>query len=176
MPWTLLASLAAAALLFAESASAEPRVQEYLESLRIGDTLEQVQIIYPPTRQWTKFREPGGGVVRMIVERSSSKWFPSGVGVLRLGMRRDRLVHIQAVYDKDEARRKPLENLVADLSLLYGEPRRAGETYFWLDGRLVMSASNVEVASEVGGGKEIRTSLELMDRRYFKPRLINVIE
>jgi len=162
--------------LAARPAWAGPQLQEYLESLRIGDTLEQIHLIYPPTREWTKYREPGGRVVRMIVERGASKWFPAGIGTLTIGMRRGRLVHIQAVYDREESRRKPLEDMVGDISLMYGEPRRAGETYFWHDGKIVMAASNVQVPNERGGAKEFRTSLELMEQDYFQPKLINVIE
>ena len=43
--------------------------------------------------------------------------------------------------EQEETRRKPLEDVVLDLSLMYGEPRRVGETYFWHGGGLVMAAS-----------------------------------
>ena len=144
-------------------------IQRYLASLRLGDTLEQIQKIYPPKREWSRYREPGGEVVRIIMERGYAEWFPPKVDTIRLGMRRGRLIHVQLIYGKRESRRKPLQEVVKDLSLVYGEPRRSGETYFWFDDSAVIAASNVGVPSGRKQAKELRTSIELMERGYFEP-------
>ncbi|MFA5140132.1 MAG: hypothetical protein WC728_12950 [Elusimicrobiota bacterium] len=162
--------LAAAILaLFLGSARAQTAIQQYLVSLRLGDTLEQIKMIYPPTQEWPKFREPGGRVVRINIERGYSKWFPPGVATLRLGMRRGRLVHMQLIHDRDESKRKPLEQLVLDLALVYGEPRRSGEAYFWADGSRILAVSNEELPTGREEEREVRTSLELMDEDYYPP-------
>jgi hypothetical protein len=155
--------------LTAAPAAAGPRIQEYLASLRLGDTLEQVRRIYPPTRDWPKYREPGGGVVRINIERGFAKWFPAGLSSVRLGLRRGRLAYIRIVYDKKESQRKPLEQAALDLSLLYGEPRRSGEAFFWHDGRRVLAVSDIEVPASRGAGVELRTSIDLMEKDYFEP-------
>ncbi len=142
-------------------------IQRYLASLKLGDTLKQIKLIYPPTRKWSKYREPGGRVKRIIIERGYSKWFPPRVSTIRLGMRRRKLMHIQLIYDRDSSKRKHLSELVVDLSLIYGEPRRWGETYFWFDRSLVIAVSNAKL--KTGRGHEFRTSLELMEKGYFEP-------
>ncbi|MFH1725155.1 MAG: hypothetical protein ABII00_11125 [Elusimicrobiota bacterium] len=142
-------------------------IQRYLESLKLGDGLKQIEIVYPPQKKWPKYTEPGGKIVRIEVERGFAKYFPAGTRTIRLRLRRDRLVHIQVIYDKEQSRRKPLDQLVVDLALIYGEPRRAGETYFWWDSGTVVAASYAEVLSGEGEGKALRTSLELMERPYF---------
>jgi hypothetical protein len=162
--------LAAASLaFFLGLAHGQNAIQQYLVSLRLGDNLDQIKMIYPPTQDWPKFREPGGRVVRINIERGYSKWFPPGVATLRLGMRRGRLVHMQVIHDRDESRRKPLEQLVLDLALVYGEPRRSGEAYFWADGSRILAASNAEIATGREEEVEVRTSLELMDEDYYPP-------
>lgn len=164
-------SFAFVALLLASGplAGAEAGLQRYLVSLKLGDNMAQIEQVYPPTRQWSKFKEPGGKVVRYTVDRGFAKWFPVKVSTVRLGMRFGRLVHIQVVYDRDHSREKPLNELVVDLSLLYGEPRREGESYFWSDSNTVLCASHAEILGATGDSKEFRTSLELMERSYFEP-------
>lgn len=151
----------------APAGASRGNIQRYLASLKLGDTLKQIELIYPPTRKWSKYREPGGRVKRMIIERGYSKWFPPMVSTIRLGMRRKKLMHIQLIYDRDGSKRKHLSELVVDLSLIYGEPRRWGETYFWLDRSTVIAVSNAQI--KAGRGREFRTSLELMEKGYFEP-------
>lgn len=156
-------------LALAPARAETPPIQKYLASLRLGDTMDEIERIYPPTRKWTKFREPGGAVIRIIIERGFSKWMPKHVNTVRLGMKRGRLIHIQLIYDKKESRRKPVGEMVLDLSLIYGEPRRAGDKYFWWDGGRVIAVSNTAIPSGRRGGKELRATLELMKRSYFSP-------
>ena len=164
--------LLAAALLLAPAAalrsSAEEEesvpIQRYLESLRLGDYLKEVQLVYPPVREWPSYREPGGSITKFHVERAYAKYMPYEVDVIRLGMRWGRLVHLQIVYSDKYAREKPLEKLVVDLSLIYGEPIRRGMVYSWQDGRTLLRAFNEEMPSPDGRAIEMRTSLEIMDR------------
>lgn len=143
-------------------------IQRYLASLRLGDTIAQIRQIYPPTREWPAYREPGGAL-RLEVRRGYSRWFPPRVGALRMAVRNGQLVHIQLIYDREHTRRKPVGDLAVDLSLVYGEPRRMGGAYFWVDGRSAIVASQAEVPYGPAGARELRTSLELMERDYFQP-------
>jgi hypothetical protein len=142
-------------------------VQRYLASLRLGDTLKEIKTVYPPKRKWSSYKEPGGRLTRINVERSTSKWFPPKVSQLSIGLRFGRLAHVQVVYTVESTRAKPLSELVADLSLMYGEPRRWGETYFWFDSATVIAASYQPLKTTKG--VELRTSLELMEKGVFEP-------
>ena len=88
---------------------------------------------------------------------------------MRLGFQGIFLVHIQVIYTKEYSRKKPIGELVNDLSLIYGEPRRVDETYFWWDGNTVIAVSDAMMASPDGRGMELRTSLELMEFELFEP-------
>lgn len=144
-------------------ASDSPDLPRCWTGLCLGDTIEQVRRIYPPKRDWSSYREPGGEVVRIHVERAYAKAFPPGTETMRLGMSGGRLVHFQLIYDKDASRRMPLDKLVVELSMSYGEPRRVGLRYFWEDGDTVLVARNAEVPSPDGKGSMLRASVELMD-------------
>ncbi|MFH2201728.1 MAG: hypothetical protein ABIJ96_01295 [Elusimicrobiota bacterium] len=148
-------------------ASAQSSIQRYLASLRLGDGIKQIEMVYPPTRKWQRQKEPKGGVVRIRIEREDSEWFPAKVKTVLLGMRRGRLVHIRLVYDKEYSRQKPFGELAVDLSLIYGEPRRYRESYFWWDSSTVLAVAKAEIKTEKG--QELRTSQELMERSYFGP-------
>ncbi|MBI5201657.1 MAG: hypothetical protein HY925_08745, partial [Elusimicrobia bacterium] len=113
-------------------------VQRYLESLRLGDFLREVQIVYPPLREWPSFKEPGGRITKYYVERAYAKHFPWDIDSLRLGFKWGRLVTIQAIYNERFAKEKPLEKIVVDLSLIYGEPSRRGMVYTWRVGKTVL--------------------------------------
>lgn len=154
------------ALVFAGPARADdetPPVQRYLMNLQLGDVLKEVQIVYPPLREWPSFREPGGVVTRYHVERNYAKYFPGELETLSLGLHWGRVVHIQAIFDGRHTKNKPLEQMVVELSLIYGEPRRTGMTYYWDDGRTLLRAFNSEIKTPDGRAVEIRTTLEIMD-------------
>ena len=146
-------------------------VQRSLESLKLGDRLENVVIIYPPISKtdWSKSMEPFGGVKRIHIQRGQAKYLPDAVETLTLGFKRGRLVTLEVLYGKDFSKKKPLERLVSDLSLEYGEPRRQGESYFWWDDSTVLVASQVLQPNPSGNGEELRSSLSVMDRAYFRP-------
>ncbi|TPW18955.1 MAG: hypothetical protein FD126_3170 [Elusimicrobia bacterium] len=148
-----------------------PPVQRSLESLKLGDKLEHVKIVYPPVpnKEWSKSREPFGGVERVHIQGGQAKHLPEAVEHLILGFKRGRLVTLEVRYAREFSKKKPLERLVSDLSLEYGEPRRQGESYFWWDESTVLVASQVLQPHPSGQGEELRSSLSVMDRAYFKP-------
>jgi len=144
-------------------------VQRYLESLKLGDSLKEIEYVYPPKRNWSSYRDPRGNLRRVLLDRTQAKYFPIEADSMRLGFSGQRLAHIQVVYTKDYSRQKPLGDLVVDLSLIYGEPRRIEETYFWWDGNTVIAVSDAMMASPDGKATELRTSLELMEVGLFEP-------
>ena len=143
------------------------KIQRYLASLRLGDSLKQIEQIYPPSRNWPQHKEPGGKLDRIRIERGYSKWFPPGVRTVSLGMRRGKLVRLKLIYNKVQSREKALGELVLDLSLIYGEPRRYREKYFWWDAKTVLAVYDTPIKTLKG--LELRTSLELMEKGYFEP-------
>lgn len=147
-------------------------VQRYLMSLQLGDWMKEIKILYPPLREWPSYMEPKGGVLRIHIERPYARYFPEDVETLRLGMRHGRLVHVQAVFDEAQTKRQPLDALVQELSLLYGEPRResrGSRAYFWDDGGTVLRALYAEVPSKDGKAVELRTSMEIMEPSVYRP-------
>ncbi|MFA6092360.1 MAG: hypothetical protein WCU88_11380 [Elusimicrobiota bacterium] len=144
-------------------------LQRYLASLRIGDTLEDIRKIYPPLKSGSSYKEPGGEIVRIEADRKESKRFPVNVSRMRLRLRKGHLVHLQLIYDDDYSRRRSLEDLVMDYSLIYGEPRRRGEAYWWGDSSVVLRLGNIELPA-AGGVVELRLCAELIDRDLFDGR------
>lgn len=149
--------------LAAEDEERQP-IQRYLESLRLGDYMKEIQLVYPPLREWPSFREPQGKMTKYHIERAYAKHFPWDIDALRLGMRWGRLVHIQVVYNERFAREKPIEKLVLDLSMIYGEPRRKGMVYSWNDGATVLRVFNEENPSADGRSVELKPSIEIYDK------------
>ncbi len=145
-----------------------PPVQRYLESLKLGDKLEHVKIIYPPTRDWSRSREPRG-VDRVLIQRGQAKYVPEAAESLTLDFKHGRLVRLEVLYDRAYSKKKPLERVVEDLSLDYGEPRRSGDSYFWWDSSTVLVAAQTTVPDPKGNGEEVRTTLAVMDRSHFDP-------
>jgi len=161
----LLALLCAAAL----AASA---IGRHLLSLKLGDTLEVIQKVYPPKGDWPRFRD-ALGIVHYTMDKGTAKKLPDEVLKMRVGLRRGRLVHLQLIYGAEASRKKPLSELVLDLSLAYGEPRRSGEAYWWSDGDAVVRASNAELPARSAGDDknvEMLTSLELMEHDVFRSK------
>lgn len=165
----LLALLAALPGLPAAAQADAVPVQRYLESLKLGDRLEDVRVIYPPVRDWSKSREPSGGVERIIIQRGQAKYLPEVVESMTLGFRRNRLVQLEVIYGRDFSKKKPLERVVGDLSLQYGEPRRQGESYFWWDSATALVAATAAQPDPSGKGEVLRTTLSVMDRARFDP-------
>jgi hypothetical protein len=139
-------------------------IQRYLESLRLGDYMKEIRTVYPPLREWPNFKEPGGKITRYHVERAYAKNLPWDIDTLRLGMRWGRLVHIQAVYNERYAREKPLEKMVVELSMIYGEPSRRGMVYTWRDKKTVLRVFNEESPSADGRAVEFKPSMEIYER------------
>lgn len=169
MPAAALLALLAALPLPARAEADSIPVQRHLESLKLGDRPEDVRVIYPPVREWEKSRELSGGVERIIIQKGQAKYLPETVESMTLRFRRHRLVHLEVVYGRDFSKKKPLERVVVDLSLQYGEPRRQGESYFWWDSATALVASTTPQPDPSGKGEVLRTTLAVMDRARFDP-------
>lgn len=154
------------ALLLALPASAA-RIQRLLADLQLGDDRAMVEKVYPPKKEWKVLKDKAG-YERLTLVPGDAKNFPEGVAELRLALKRGRLVLIQLVYDAEASRKKPLNRLVRELQMAYGEARRAGQAYWWAGSGAVVRAKDAELP--VPGKEErveLRTSLELMDRDLF---------
>ncbi|MCX5787048.1 MAG: hypothetical protein NTX64_00870 [Elusimicrobia bacterium] len=137
-------------------------IQRYVESVRLGDYLKEVRLAYPPLRDWPSFRAPGDKLTHYQIERAAAKNFPQGVETMRFALRWGRVVLVQAIFTERRAKERPLEKMVVQLSLRYGEPKRRGMAYTWQDGRTVLRAFNTEISSP-GGAVEMRPSIEIYE-------------
>jgi hypothetical protein len=147
-----------------------PDIQRTLADLHLGDTLEDVQLIYPPAQEWPSEEEHRVHVTRLRVERATAKSFPPDAQVLWIGLRHGRLVDIQVVYDARYSRRRPAERLAQDLALVYGEPHRSNDKFWWTDGRTVLRVFDAELPSqpEAERSVELRTSVQIIERDIFR--------
>lgn len=154
----------------ARAADDAPSIQRYLEDLNLGDSLEDVQRVYPPAQEWPVTVEKSAGVRRYRVERGATKHPAPRVDIMWLGFKHGRLVEIQLIYTSAGTRAKSVEDLAADLALTYGQPRFNGSKYWWEDGKTVLRVFDAELPTVKDGGAEVelRTSLQLMEARLFK--------
>lgn len=145
-------------------------IQRSLADLHLGDSIEDVQLIYPPAQEWPAQEERRVRVTRLRVERGAAKSFPADAQVLWLGLRRGRLVDIQLIYDARFSRRRPAERLAQDLALIYGEPRRSNEKFWWTDGRTVLRVFDAELPARPGAQRsvQLRTSVQILERDLFR--------
>lgn len=163
------ALLAAALLLGAPAAAQEdeeaPPIQRYLAELQLGDRLQDVKHIYPPVGEWPSWIDPRGRVTRYKLDRSMAKAFPSWTQILHLGFKRNRLVEILVVYDARRAREKPVEELAQDFALIYGEPRRDNDRFWWSDGRTVLRVFPAELPVLQDGSRAVewRSAIQIFD-------------
>lgn len=148
-----------------------PPIQRYLADLYLGDVMEDIQKIYPPSQEWPSHIEPRGQVRRYRVERAYLKVPVPEVDTIWLGMKKGRLVEIQLIYTAAHSRRQSVERLASELSLIYGEGGRSGNRFWWTDGRTVLRAFHAEVPVLAPGGGtkiELRTSLQLLEEGLFR--------
>ncbi len=138
-------------------------MQRHWALLRLGESLQSVQSHYPPLKKWPTVMEPNGGLVRIEVEGGAAKGLPPEIESFRLGFKKGRVAMIQVVFTQAQSRKKPLETLVREFSLRYGEPSRRGLSYSWRDERTALRVFNDEFPSR--GAVELRTSVEILDRR-----------
>jgi hypothetical protein len=150
-----------------DDAETQP-VQRKLAHLQLGDHLDEIQRVYLPAHEWPSERERKQGVNRIRLERSAVKYPEPHVDVMYLGMKRDRLVEIQIIYDAAYTRTKSVEALAGELSLIYGEPRHSQGKFWWSDNRTVLRVFDAEVPSEKDGAVEFRTSIQVMDAGLFE--------
>ena len=146
-----------------------PAIQRSLAGLSLGDSLKDVQRRYPPTQEWPAVVERRGRVRRLRVERQFAGSFPANVQTIWLGFRKSRLAEIQLIYDLNFSRRKSAERLAQDLALVYGEPRRSNDKFWWSDGRTVLRVFDAELPAQPGAehSVELRTSVQIIERDLF---------
>ena len=153
-----------------------PAIQRYLGNLRLGDTLEDVQRVYPPAQEWPALAAPRGGVTRIKVERENAKKFPPDVDILWLGFRKGHLVEIQLIYDARFSRKRSSEVLAERMSLVYGDPNRSSDKFWWSDGSTVLRVFGAELPTrkdeapqkDEAQSLELRTSIQIMERGLFR--------
>jgi len=165
--WALPLLLAAAPAVSQDETAA---IQRYLADLHLGDTLEDVQLIYPPAQEWASQEQRRLRVTRLRVEREAAKSFPAYAQTLWLGLRRGHLVDIQIIYDARFSRKKSAERLAQDLALVYGEPRRSSDKFWWTDGRTVLRVFDAELPARPGSEQsvELRTCIQILERDLFR--------
>lgn len=166
----LLALLAAPAGAWEDGYDDPPPIQRYLASLQLGDSLEDVQRVYPPAQDWPSHVDPRGRVTRYRVESSYAKRFPVWAQAMMLGFKRGRLVDIQVIYNAKRSGDKTSEELARELSLTYGEGERTGDKFWWTDSGTVLRVYPVEVPVYKDGerGVEWRTSIQVLDKDLWK--------
>ncbi len=147
-----------------------PAIGRSLAELQLGDSLKDVQLIYPPAADWPSFVDPRGRVTRYRVERAYAKSFPSWAQTLALGFKKGRLVDIQVIYNAKRSSEKTSEELARDLSLTYGEGDRSGDKFWWTDARTVLRVFPLEVPTlkDSKRGSEWRTSIQILDKDLYK--------
>ena len=147
-----------------ENEEATP-IQRYMVSLQLGDNIEEVRRTYPPAQEWPSV-ETRGGVTRYRVERSMAKAFPSHVATFFLGFKKGKLVEIQVVYDEKKSRAQTAEKLAGEYALVYGEPRRSGDRFWWSDGSTILRVFPAELPIVQDGAHAVawRTAVQIFNR------------
>ncbi|MBI3551095.1 MAG: hypothetical protein HY077_01140 [Elusimicrobia bacterium] len=169
LPAAILVSLLASARAPAQDADEPVSMQRTFVNLSLGDTLEQIQMIYPPAQEWPSFVEPRAHVKRYRVERTFTKYPAPHTDTMWLGLKRGRLVEVQLIYTAAYTRTKSVDALASDLALTYGEPRSNGGKFWWSDGKTVLRVfyAEVPVLKDGGAGVELRTSIQLLQAGLF---------
>lgn len=149
-----------------------PAIQRHLAYLHLGDSLESVQKIYPPARDWPSYVEPRGHVTRIKVESYFAKKFPAKADTLWLGFKGGSLVEVQLIYDEQYTAEKTVEALAGDLALIYGEASRTDDKFWWMDDASALRVFYTQVPMMRAGRRvvELRTTIQLMERALFRRR------
>lgn len=144
-------------------------IRRDLVSLTLGDSLEEVQLIYPPATDWPVVQDGKTKMKRYKVERDMAKRFPRGVQTMWIGFRRGRLLEVQLIYDAAATKRETCEDLAGDYSLNYGDPTRSGSRIWWSDGDTILRVlpAGVPVLRDEGTATEWRTSIQLLDKSVY---------
>lgn len=166
----MLVRTALAVLLALPCAAADVPLERGLHGVSLGDTLWRVKKRFPPRGDWPKLKDLEAGLTRLELDRENAKSFSPDVEKMRLGFSWGTLSYLQVIYTKDHSKRRTLEKVVKDFAINYGEPRRAGETFFWRDWRTAVRVSQVGLPTGKKGALELRTSIEVMTRSVFDPR------
>jgi hypothetical protein len=143
------------------------KIARYLVNLSLGDTMEDIQRVYPPAGEWPMTVAGRLKVKRYRVERAATKYPAPHVETMWLGMRYGQLVEIELVYSSAHTHAKSVDALAQDLALSYGAPHSDGSKFWWVDRRTVLRVFYSEVPSKDGEGVELRTSLQLAEKKLF---------
>mgnify|MGYP001565620057 FL=1 len=165
----LIALLAVPAFAGDDGYEDPPAIQRYLAELQLGDSLEDVQRIYPPASDWPSHIDPRGRVTRYRIERAYAKSFPLWTQAMMLGFKRGKLVDIQVIYNAKRSGEKTAEELARDLTLTYGEGDRSGDKFWWTDSRTVMRVFPVEVPTFADGVRGVawHTSIQVLEKNLY---------
>lgn len=148
-----------------------PPLTRTLANLSLGDDLDDVQTIYPPSQKWYPQRM-SNGVTRYKLDSSLVRKFHPEAELLFLGFKDSRLVEIQIVYHERFTRRRSAEEMAAQLALEYGPFRRNETRFWWVDDRTVLRVIHyaLPILKEGVEARAFRTSLQVMERSVFQPR------
>jgi hypothetical protein len=143
-----------------------PKLQRYLVDVQLGDGIEEVRRVYPPATDWPATEQANAGVTRYKLERGTTKVFPPRVQTLYLGFKRDRLVEIEVVYDEKKSHAQTVEKVAGQYSLVYGEPKRSDDRFWWSDGRTVLRVFPAEIPILKDGehAVEWRTAVQVFEQ------------
>ena len=142
------------------------KIERALAHLFLGDTLDEIQKVYPPASEWPITAEPRTHVKRYRVERAATKYPAPHVDLMWLGLKHAQLVEIQLVYTAAYTRTKSADALARDFALTYGEPHSDGSKFWWFDRKTVLRIFSAEVPGK-DGGVELRTSIQLAEKKLF---------
>jgi hypothetical protein len=153
----------------AEDDEEPPKLQRYLVDVQLGDGIEEVRRVYPPATDWPSVDQANAGVTRYKLERGTAKVFPARVETLYLGFKRDKLVEIEVVYDEKKSRAETVEKVAGEYSLVYGEPKRSDERFWWTDGRTVLRVFPAEIPIVNDGAHAVawRTAVQVFDHSLY---------
>lgn len=159
--------LAPFAALWAQDDSAP--IRRTLGRMTLGDPLKKVQRLYPPARDWFTSPDWESKFLRLRLERADAKKFPEHAQVMWLGIRDGHLVEIQLLYDRAFTRKKATDSLAEEWALVYGEPRRSGDKFWWSDKKTVLRVFDMQVPVMRGTTSvvEVRTAIQIMDAGIF---------
>jgi hypothetical protein len=140
-------------------------IQRYLVDVQLGDGLESVRRVYPPAQEWPSTVDERTGVTRYRVSRGTAKEFPARVETIFFGFKKGRLAEIEVIYDAKKSNAETVEKLAGEYALVYGEPKRSGDRFWWTDGRTVMRVFPAEVPITKDGDKAVswRTAVQIFD-------------
>jgi hypothetical protein len=151
--------------------ASEDSIQRHLGGVRLGQWFGTVRKKFGAIGQWPSQEDKKTGLMRYRVERAAAKNLDPNVDVVYLSFDGHSLVEIQLIYDAAYTKTKSSEELAADWSLIYGQPRRGVDgRYAWDDGKTLLRVFDAEVPRGPDKkGVELRTSMQMMESDLLEP-------